>query len=308
MQIATTEELLIAAVAAVRDAEDQLRAFLNLPQDEWDRPIVPTDPVVYTPMTVDVQGSLARAFDLRPELRENQLGTANAKVQYTYARNQVLPKLDAIVNYTASGLGGRVPIVDPTTNQVTGFDTTGLPHAVGQVLGNEFPSWTVGALVSVPILNIGARAEAKRAELELDRTKSLEDQTRQSIALDVRTTARAIDTAAKEITATKTAREAAEQNLDAERKRYENGMTTIFQVLQIQQQLSDSRARELQALVAYNKAVASYHRAVGDLLDVRGIKVDQEKVEEPSLGVFRFFDRYSWLNYENQPKPEEQKK
>ena len=88
--------------------------------------------------------------------------------------------------------------------------------------------------------------------------------------------ARAIDTTSKEITATKTAREAAEQNLDAERKRYENGMTTIFQVLQIQQQLSDARVQELNALVGYNKAVTAYHAAVGDLLDVRNIKVEEE--------------------------------
>ena len=52
-------------------------------------------------------------------------------------------------------------------------------------------------------------------------------------------------------------------------------MTTNFQVLQIQQQLSDARVRELQALVGYNKAVAAYHRAVGDLLDVRNISVDE---------------------------------
>jgi len=308
VQIATTEEALIAAVASVRDAEDQLRALLNLPQDEWDRPIVPTDPVTYTPTSIDVASSVARAFDLRPELRENQLTTANARVQYLYARNQVLPKFDALLNYTAAGIGGHSAIIDPATDQVVGFDDTGLPHAIGQVLGNRFPSWTVGFQVGVPILNIGARAEAKRAELEVDRTRTLEDQTRQTIALDVRNTARAIDTAAKEITATRTAREAAEQNLDAERKRYENGMTTIFQVLQIQQQLSDSRARELQALVAYNQAVASYHRAVGDLLDVRGIEVKNENVDEPNIPTFRFFDRYSWLNYDDRSKPEEKKK
>jgi HAE1 family hydrophobic/amphiphilic exporter-1 len=220
----------------------------------------------------------------------------------------VRPKVDALLNYTASGLAGRAAIIDPATDQIVGFDTTGFPHAVGQVLGNDFPSWTVGFNVAVPILNVGARAEAKRAELEIDRTRALEDQTRQTIALDVRATARAIDTAAKEIAATKTAREAAEQNLDAERKRYENGMTTIFQVLQIQQQLSDARARELQALVSYNKAVAAYHRAVGDLLEVRNIKVEQEKVDEPNIPTFRFFDRYSWLNYEDQSKPEGQKK
>src|SRR5439155_12132731 len=109
-----------------------------------------------------------------------------------------------------------------------------------------------------------------------------EEQTRQNIALNVRTTARAIDTAAKNITAARAARDAAEQNLEAERRRYENGMTTNFQVLQVQQQLSDARARELQALVGYNKAVAAFHRAVGDLLDVRNIRVEDEQVIEPS--------------------------
>ncbi len=307
VQIATTEEALIAAVAQVRDAEDQLRALLNLPPDEWDRPIVPTEAVSYTPMTVDAQASVARAFDLRPELRENRLTTENARIQYRYARNQVLPKVDALVNYTAAGIGGTPSTTtDPFTGQPLNIPTTGFPHAVGQVLSNDFPSWTVGVLVGVPVLNIGARAEAKRAELEVDRTKALEDQIRQTIALEVRTTARAIDTNSKEIAATRTAREAAEQNLDAERKRYENGMTTIFQVLQIQQQLSDARARELQALVAYNKAVAAYHRAVGDLLDVRNIKIEQETVQEPR--ILSFFDRYSWLNYENQPKTQEEKK
>lgn len=315
VQIATTEEALIAAVAQVRDAEDQLRALLNLPPAEWNRPIIPTDAVVYTPMTLDPEAAVARAFDLRPELRESRLSTENARIQYRYARNQVLPRLDAIVNYGAAGVGGTpVTTTDPFTGQPLNISSSAYPHALSQVLQQNFPSWTVGVQVGVPILNIGARAEARRSELELDRNKALEAQTQQTIALDVRTNVRAIDTNSKEIVASRTAREAAEQNLDAERKRYENGMTTIFQVLQIQQQLSDARARELQALVAYNKAVSSYHRAVGDLLDVRNIQIEQEKVQEPR--ILSFFDKYSFLNFDRPSStadntttpPQEQKK
>jgi hypothetical protein len=68
-------------------------------------------------------------------------------------------------------------------------------------------------------------------------------------------------------------------------------------VLTIQQQLSDARVREIQALVGYNKAVSAYHRAVGDLLDVRNIRVDEPQVNEPTL--FSRFDRYHWTNYQN---------
>ncbi len=297
VQIGTTEGQLITAVAGVRDAEDRLRALMNLPTADWDRPIIPTDDVTYAPVTIDTEQAVARAYQLRPELKESQLTTANRRVQYVYARNQVLPKVDLALEYSTAGLAGNALATDPLTGQPTGLASTGYSHALSQALGRDFPTWTVGVNVAVPILNIAARAEAKRSELDLQQSRALEDQTRQSIAIGVRAAARAIDTTAKEISTTRTARDAAEQNVAAERKRYENGLSTNFQVLQIQQQLSDARASELQALVGYNKAVAAYHRAVGDLLDVRGISVEIPTINEPSL--FSSWDRYNWLNYGN---------
>lgn len=302
VQIATQEENLIVAVASVRDAEDRLRAVMHLDPAEWNRPIIPTTAVGYTPITVNQETAVAQALQLRPELKQQQLTTATRQVQYTYARNQVLPQVDLKLSYNAAGLAGRSQEVDPVTNLPTGrFNTTGYSNALSQVFGNDFPSWTFGFNVGLPITNIGARAEAKRAELDVALAKTSEEQTRQNIAIEVRKTARDIDTTAREIGASRTAREAAEQNLEAERRRYENGMTTNFNVLQIQQQLSDARAREIQSLVAYNKSVAAYHRAVGDLLEVANIKVEEPKIEEPT--TFRSFDRYNWLNYGSRVQP-----
>ena len=290
VQIATSEEALISAVANVRSAEDRLRQLMNLPADEWDRPIIPTSKISYAPTNIDVPASIARAYELRPEIKENELTSANRRITYQYARNQVLPQFDLTAGYNVAGVAGRS--IDPTVGTSTRYQ-----NAVRQVISNDFPGWNVGVNIGVPIFNIGARAEARRAELDVERYKVVEEQTRQNVAVDVRSTARAIDTAAKEIGASRTAREAAEQNLDAERKRYENGMTTNFQVLQIQQQLSDARARELQALVTYNKALAAFHRSVGDLLDVRNIAVEEPAgIEEP--GMFSRFNKYNWLNYE----------
>ena len=298
VQIATSEEALIAAVAAVRDAEDQLRALLNLPPADWSRPILPTDSVVYEPVTIDTESSIARSYELRPEIRENRLTTDIRRIQHLFARNQALPRADAVLGYNAAGAAGR------TVNLATGQPVAGVPQtrysdALRQIFNNDFYGWSIGLNFSVPVFNISQRAEAKRTELEYNRSKVVDAQTRQNVAVDVRATARAIDTAAKEITASRTAREAAEQNLDAERKRYENGMTTNFQVLQVQQQLSDARAREIQSLVAYNKDIVLFHRAVGDLLDVLNIRVEEpETINEPAF--FSRFDRYNWLNYQNQ--------
>ncbi len=306
VQTATEEGNLIVAVASVRDAEDRLRQLMHLDPSEWDRPIVPTDSIRFVPVPVDIEQSVARAMELRPELREAGLITATRKIQYLYARNQVLPKLEAVLSYNAAGLAGRTLDIDPVTNLPTGTaTTTNFPNALNQVFGNDSPSWSVGFTVGVPILNIGARAEKKRAELDLAQSKTSEQLTRENVAVEVRKASRDIDTAAKSITATRAARDAAEKNLDAERKRYENGMTTNFQVLLVQGQLSTARVREIQSVVFYNKSLATYHRVVGDLLDERNIRVEEEKVDEPQQ--FRAFDRYPWLTYEHRLRPEERK-
>ncbi|HEX3583389.1 MAG TPA: TolC family protein [Thermoanaerobaculia bacterium] len=297
VQIATAEQQLIAAVANVRSAEDRLRQLMNLPPADWDRPILPTDTVNYAPVDIDLNASVAEAYRLRPEVKENQLNTATRRINYQYARNQVLPRVDANAGYNLSGGAGRL-----TDNGVVTQNTNFL-DATRQVLRNDFPGWNVGLTIGVPIFNTSARAEAKRAQLDLQQSQVIEAQTRQNIEVDVRSTARAIDTAAKEIVASKTARDAAEKNLDAERKRYENGMATNFEVLQIQQQLSDARASELQALVGYAKAVAAFHHSVGDLLDLRGITVDIPAVDEPHF--FSTWDRYNWLNFASHDKGEE---
>lgn len=306
--IATSEEQLIIATANVRTAEDRLRQLLNLDPAEWDRPIVPTDPVDYEPVTINVEDAVNRALDLRPELRQDTLATDTRRVNLLYSRNQVLPQVDFDLSYGLAGLAGNAEEIDPATGQGTGRIRR-IPYGRGlrQIAEFDFPSWTIGFNVGVPITNIGARAEAKRAELDYQQSKLQQAQTRQTIMIDVRGAARNVDTAARSIVATRAARDAAERNVEAERRRYENGMTTNFQVLRVQQDLSDARIRELNALVDFNQAVARYHRAVGDVLEVRGITVNvPELPEEPR--IFSSLDKYTWLNYGSRVKLEEEPK
>jgi outer membrane protein len=305
--IATSEEQLIIATANVRTAEDTLRQLLNLDPAEWDRPIIPTDPINYEPVSINVDEAVNRALQLRPEVRQDVLTTDTRRVNYLYSRNQTLPSVDLNLNYGLAGLAGKTEEFDPITHEPTGIRR--IPYGTGlrQIFEGDFPSWTIGFNVGVPITNIGARAEAKRAELDFRQSQLQQVETKQSIMIDVRGAARAVDTAARSIVATRAAREAAERNVDAERRRYENGMTTNFQVLSVQQDLSDARIRELNALVGYNQAVARYHRAVGDVLDVRGISVNPpELAEEPH--IFSSLDRYNWLNYGSRVKLEDEPK
>jgi HAE1 family hydrophobic/amphiphilic exporter-1 len=299
--IATSEEQLILAVARVRDAEDRLRALLNLEPGEWDRPIIPTDPVEYTPLSVDAASAVAQALSLRPELRQQNLATDTLRVQHLFARNQTLPTLDLALGYNLSGLAGTTFAPDPITGQPVVAARSNYFNALSQIGDRESPQWNVGFNIGLPFTNIGARAEERRAQLDLEQSRTSLAQLQQNITVEVRGAARDVETSARTIAATRAAREAAEQNVQAERRRYENGMTTNFQVLEVQQQLSDARIRELQALVGYLQAVSAYHRSVGDILQVHNISVNAPpQPEEPRM--FLPLDRYNWLNYGSRVK------
>ena len=103
----------------------------------------------------------------------------------------------------------------------------------------------------------------------------------QDVVLNVRNAHRAIVTAARQIDAAAKGRELAERNLDAARKKYDNGMTTSFEVSQIQNQLSDAQTKELNALAIYRKAVSAYHSAIADILEWKGVHIEGLPETEP---------------------------
>src|SRR5262249_8709731 len=110
--------------------------------------------------------------------------------------------------------------------------------------------------------------------------------TGQNVIVEVRAAARAIDTAARSIVAAQKGRELAERNLDAVKKKYDNGMSTSFQGTQIQRDLSVARAAGLQALSLYRQALAASHYAIADILDWKGVQVEGlPKTEPPSAEV-----------------------
>ncbi|MFY9551652.1 MAG: TolC family protein [Thermoanaerobaculia bacterium] len=273
--IATAEQDIITAEAAVGLAEDQLRRLLNFEATAGGRTtIVPTDEIRSERETYDVDLGMKSALERRPEILAQNLQVASQELRYQYWSNQVLPQLDLVGGYGRSGLGGTALIRDPNTGQVITEIQGGLNDALSDVFGKNFKNWRVGLVFSYPILNRSARGARGVAKYNLETDRARLTVLEQDIIVNVRTAHRAIETASRQIDAAAKARELAERNLDAARKKYDNGMTTSFEVSQIQVQLSDSQTRELNALAIYRKAVSAYHSAVADILDWKGVRIE----------------------------------
>lgn len=284
--IAEREEGIITAQSALGDAEDALRRLLNLPEGElWSTEIRPaTDPAIqHTP--IDVEAAIQTALQERPELRAQQLDIEQARIESQFARNQERPTLDLDLGYGFSGAGGDVVIRDDDTGEILDTIPGGYGDAFDQVTGLDFRGWTAQLTLGIPLQNRGARAARAIADLDLQRAETAMEDARNAIITEVRGAARRVETAAKQIDAARASRVFQERNLDAERKRYENGMSTSFQITQIQEDLTQARSREVNAIINYRTALAEYQRVIGRLLDEEGVELLDE---EPAVDRWQF--------------------
>ncbi len=275
--IATAEEDIITAEGLIGDAQDRLKRQLNFDPTEWTTPIVPTDEVRAETIQVNVEDAVKSAVLKRPEVVKQAYFTDADRIRFDYWRNQTLPGVNLVGSYGAVGLAGTFFVPDPsdpTGNRLIPVDSTPFNDAYSDIFHGRNKNWSIGLNVSYPLFNRAARGQRGAAKYTWDSDKAFLTTTQQNVIVDVRASARAIDTAARQIVAAQKGRELAEKNLDAEKKKFDNGMSTTFQVNQIQRDLSAARTTELQALAAYRKAVAAYHLSVADILDWKGIRVE----------------------------------
>jgi outer membrane protein TolC len=271
--IATREEDIIRAQGRVGDAQDLLRRLLNVPSgDLWTQDIITlteADPAV---PSISLESEMAAALEKRPDLQRLRLQLKNREIEAAYARNQTLPRVDIAASYGLGGAAGSGFLTNPITGQRQRVRTD-LGDALNQVTGFDFPTWTLGVNFALPLQNRAAKAQNAIAELELERVRAQLHDAESLVTTEVRTAARGIDTAAKQVAAAKASRRLAEKNLDAERKRYENGMSTSFQVLQIQEALTEARSREVSAGAALRRSLVEYHRVTGRLLETNQVAI-----------------------------------
>ena len=77
----------------------------------------------------------------------------------------------------------------------------------------------------------------------------------------MRRAVRDVETAREQITAARASRVLQERKLDAEIKKFENGLSTNFEVLQFQTDLTTAESGELRSVVDYTKALVALKKA-----------------------------------------------
>jgi len=155
-------------------------------------------------------------------------------------------------------------------------ETGGLGEAISEIPEFRNYDWSVGAEFSIPIRNRAAKANAAVAALERQRAELQIQNLEQSVRVEVRTAARGVTSGEERIAAARKNVELQERKLDAERKKFENGMSTSFEVLTFQTDLANAQLRLIQAVIEYSKARVELERVTGTLLEARGMRLETE--------------------------------
>lgn len=303
-EVAARMEAVITNTGLVGNLEDQLRQFMNVPQDSplWKRAIVPTDQLGFQRPSLDVDALIETALKSRPELAIADLQKQNLELEQRYRQNQLKPDLSAQFSYGTYGnnysyetqrltfipTGIQPYYCDPEVSPVL----CGKPYdpitEVGSVRVDESRSdlfreiattdnnsWRVGLFLSIPIGNRAARSQYERTKLALDQQQLGIDAERERIRVQVRQAVRDVETASEQIAAARANVALQKKKVEAEQKRYENGLSIAFRVVQTQNDLRDAETLENLAVVTYNKSLSYLARVTGTLLQDRGIDLEQ---------------------------------
>lgn len=281
-ELSLRESDLLLATQGVTVAENNLKQLIlrDTQAREWSAQLTPTDAPSFDSTPVNLADALAEAKANRPELRRLNLSREINSIDLQYFKNQTRPRIDLQGTVATTGLAGT-PIVttDPITGEV--IPTTASPGLIGgygRTLRNLFNLDTrnvvAGVAIQIPLRN--RTAEANLAGTRILRTQ-LEATTRlqeQSIEVEVRNAAQAVETSRRRVLAARSARENAELQLTGEQRLYQVGRSTTFLLLQRENQLLNSRNLELRAETDYNKALADLQRATSTTLRANNIIVE----------------------------------
>ena len=255
-QVAQNQANLIAEQSKLDSDQNALKTLLTDEYSKWhDVDIQPSEPLVASPQSFNLQDSWSKGITERPDLLQARLKVEKQGIQLKYDRNQLFPELDLTGSYGYNG-SGRV-----------------FENAVDQTGEGNAPFYTYGAKITVPLGNIGPRNIYKSDKVSLQQLLLTLKQLEQSVMVEIDNAVKTAQSDYQSVEATKQARIYAEEALDAEQKTYAVGKATTFEVLTYQNNLTAARSQEIRALANYNEALANLSAQEGTTLERYNINI-----------------------------------
>lgn len=247
-RVKTREGDVIVAQSEMLEADDRLKAILNIPESmgSWSVRLQPTDsPAFSADTTFAVEEQVDIAMRQRPDYLSSQLDIQVRESLRDEARNLSLPRLDLI------GIG-----------RLNAHDAE-FGDAVSNISDTDGYQWAAGLQMEITLGDRARRVLIDKRALELRQALVDQRQLMVVIVQQIREAVREIGAAIERVEVTRSATMLARTQLEAEQEKFRLGLSTSFNVLEFQEVLTNALSNETLALSDYNVSLARLDQLTG---------------------------------------------
>ena len=253
-EVAAQKQGLINAKSALDSNRILLLRLLNPPGESfWNREIsIVRPPALPEAELDDIEEHVAVAKRMRPEMNQAKLDIQRQELEVVRTKNGMLPVMDLFINLGKTGYAES------------------FSGAVNDLPGDSYDV-LVGLNFEQPIRNRSAKAQRRRSLLKKNQAEKILENLSQLVELDIRSAYIEVNRTREQITASAATRKFQEEKLRIETEKFRVGRSTNLLVAQAQRDLLVNRISEVNTIVNYLKALTSFYRLEGSLLERRGI-------------------------------------
>jgi outer membrane protein len=282
-QVASNQQALISAEGLVQQQELIVKTAIT--RRGLANPairaaqIIPTDSVTVpeTESVRPIDDLITEALHDRPDLAQAGVQVENSQISLKGSLNALRPELDVVGTVQNGGLSGGI---NPTGAALTPGATLypgGYGTALGQIFKNNFPSYSVGVQLMLPLRNRVAQADAVRDELQVRQTQVRRQQFEDQVRLEVADAYVAMQQARAAYEAAIQSRVLQQQSVKVEQETFDVGLATNYMVIQYQTYLAQAQSTEVAAKGAYAKAMIALDRATASTLAVNQVSIEEAR-------------------------------
>lgn len=254
--LAEQEILFIDQEEDLDNKSDELSTLIGFwPEPKSSRFITTETPPAEFPIEpVDAMIDYALQSNLQLKAVKDEIDASNTLVDA--ATWNVLPSLDILGSISSAGLGGDHQNVIFGTDTLTTTTSGSYGEMLDQLIKRDYPGWSIGVELSLPI---GFRSDIG----EKDRLEALSDHAEQryielsrEIEKSIRKAHRELMHGNSRLRAAEDGVEAAQEQVRIGRIEFQNGRTTAFELVRLGEDFAQAQRRYSEALVRTVNAVA----------------------------------------------------
>jgi outer membrane protein TolC len=241
-----------------------------------DAHIIPLDTITIPAKdeTPSVDQLVEVALANRSEIAQSKLNIDSNKLNLVGIKNALKPTLQVFAELTNNGLTGPITALGEQTPGVS-YLAGGYDNLLAQMFRRNYPNYSAGIALNIPLRNRAAQSDYVTSELELRQNELGLQQNINQVRVDVQNAVIGLQQARARYAAAIKASALQQQTLDADQKRLALGASTAYQIVLDQQNVASAESSEVQALANYSHARIGLDQALGRTLEANNITFDE---------------------------------